>query len=467
MPRLRTKTVVFAILLNLAGALFSQPYGKGEVFDQAAYDRLPRKAVQATRAYTALPARVSLKGYAPSPGDQGPYGTCTAWATGYAARTIAESVALKRADAGLTTDSVFSPVFIYKNLSKDPSCQSGTSIHNALELMKGEGAAKRLEIEKTMDFAAIPLTYYSGERRYTIAGFSTLIFSMANGGDISKHDMVKKALAENKPVLISLNCPDSFHSARDVWWPTEDPKKDHGGHALCVIGYDDDRSGGVFEILNSWGEYWGDHGYIWIPYTVFGQFVRGAYEITDNIAAYGEQNAFSGSVHIEPHGYADMPIQFQAGYYETIESYPAGTRFRYLLENDQPSYVYAFAADDTRNPSTMIFPNDLDGPPVSPLLDYSENIVVLPDERTWIQLDDRRGHDYLVVLYSKEDLDCDAIRRDFDQARGSFSERVAAAVGPNYIPPTLARYDPSAMKFKSVTGNSKAVFGLLLAIKHK
>lgn len=467
MRYIRTKSVAFALLLNLAVALFPQSHGQGEVFDQAIYDRLPRKAVQGARAYSALPAAVSLKRYAPSPGDQGLYSTCTAWATGYAARTIAESVALKRADIGLTTDSVFSPVFIYKNLSKDPTCQSGTSIHSALELMKGEGAAKRLEIENAMDFAAIPLAFFSGERRYTIADFSTLIFSMPNGGGSSKRDMVKKALAENKPVLFSLNCPDSFHSACDVWWPTEDPQKGHGGHALCVIGYDDNRAGGAFEILNSWGEYWGNHGYIWIPYTVFDQFVRGAYEITDNIAAYGEQNVFSGSVRIEPRGYAEMPIQFRDGYYETTESYPAGTRFRYFLENDQPSYVYAFAADDTRNPSNMIFPNDLVGPPVSPLLDYSENIVVLPDERTWIQLDNRRGHDYLVVLYSKAALDCDAIRRNFDQARGSFSERVAIAVGPTYIPPSLARYDPTTMKFKSVTGNSKAVFGLLLAIRHK
>ena len=36
------------------------------------------------------------------------------------------------------------------------------------------------------------------------------------------------------------------------------------GHAMVIIGYDDNMYGGAFEILNSWGEEWGDNGYIWI-----------------------------------------------------------------------------------------------------------------------------------------------------------------------------------------------------------
>ena len=39
-----------------------------------------------------------------------------------------------------------------------------------------------------------------------------------------------------------------------------------GGHALCIVGYDDNIAGGVFKIANSWGKEWGDSGYFYMPY---------------------------------------------------------------------------------------------------------------------------------------------------------------------------------------------------------
>jgi hypothetical protein len=96
-----------------------------------------------------------------------------------------------------------------------------------------------------------------------------------------------------------------------------------------------------------------------------------------------------------------MSVTFQDGYYKTLNAYRSGTRFRYLLENQKPAYVYAFAADETGAAPTRIFP--LEG--VSPMLDYSENVIAFPGEFDWIQLDDQPGTDYLVVLYSKRALD--------------------------------------------------------------
>lgn len=52
-----------------------------------------------------------------------------------------------------------------------------------------------------------------------------------------------------------------------------------GGHAVTIIGYDDNRSikntiddntqTGAFKIQNSWGESWGEKGFGWIPYAYF------------------------------------------------------------------------------------------------------------------------------------------------------------------------------------------------------
>ena len=40
-----------------------------------------------------------------------------------------------------------------------------------------------------------------------------------------------------------------------------------GGHAVCIVGYDDSRS--IFIGRNSWGKSWGDRGYFYIPYDYY------------------------------------------------------------------------------------------------------------------------------------------------------------------------------------------------------
>jgi hypothetical protein len=235
---------------------------------------------------------------------------------------------------------------------------------------------------------------------------------------------------------------------------------------MWVVGYDDTKYGGAFEILNSWGTNWGNSGFIWIPYQVFNQFANEAYELIENLAAYKDGAEYSGSVKIEVQNSSQgMPVRYDSGYYRTTTSYSSGTRFRYLLGNNKPAYVYAFAGDDSTSGTDQIFPPP--GNNISAALDYSDNTVAIPGEALWIQLDQRTGTDYLVVLYSKEPLDLDAIRSRFSRERGTFPQRVANAVGTNYIPAHQARYETSEMRFTAQSGNPKAVFGLLLAIDHR
>ena len=76
---------------------------------------------------------------------------------------------------------------------------------------------------------------------------------------------VKKALANKKPVVIGIVCSKSFFDTKDVWdGNTTDFR---GGHALCIIGYDDTYQGGAVEVMNSWGKEWGKEGFGWIKYS--------------------------------------------------------------------------------------------------------------------------------------------------------------------------------------------------------
>jgi hypothetical protein len=462
--------LVFTVLVS-AASLFAQAFPRGAILDDDIYNSLPRKAEQLSRSYTAVPPAYSLKQYSPQPGNQGNYGTCTGWASAYAARTIAESIVQNRTDLYMVTNNVFSPVFVYKGSYSlkniNPTGQEGAVISDILEFMKREGPVKRQEFEKTTDFPHISLSMYSNTKRYPIGGYAILYVSLRGvTGDATRTEKVKKSISEGKPVIIGMNCPDSFFSAKDVWRPNESPAVNHGGHAMCVVGYDDAKYGGAFEIMNSWGTSWGNGGYIWIPYQVFNQFAYQAYEVIENLAAFKDGAEYAGSVKIEvQNSNQGMPVRFDNGYYRTTGSYRSRTRFRYLVGNTKPAYVYAFAGDDSATGTDQIFPPPANN--ISAVLDYSENTVAIPGETLWIQLDQRTGTDYLVVLYSKEPLDLNAIRNQFSAAKGTFPQRVAAAVGPDYMPAHQARYEAGGMRFSARSGNPKAVFALLLAIDHR
>ena len=88
------------------------------VFDEQKYSQVPLRAMEISRSYEETPSAVSLKKYAPIPGNQNPYGTCTAWSSTYGARTIMESIALNRTDKKQTT----------KNVLLTPSCGAARPI---------------------------------------------------------------------------------------------------------------------------------------------------------------------------------------------------------------------------------------------------------------------------------------------------------------------------------------------------
>ena len=48
-------------------------------------------------------------------------------------------------------------------------------------------------------------------------------------------------------------------------------------HAVLAIGYDDTKYGGCIEIMNSWGDTWGNKGFLSVKYKDFTKFFVGGY----------------------------------------------------------------------------------------------------------------------------------------------------------------------------------------------
>ncbi len=80
---------------------------------------------------------------------------------------------------------------------------------------------------------------------------------------------IKQCLANNLPVVIGILVYTSMESnnvARTGYIPMPNTSAEQlrGGHALTVVGYNDDDQHVC--IQNSWGTTWGDQGYGYIPY---------------------------------------------------------------------------------------------------------------------------------------------------------------------------------------------------------
>ena len=474
MPQKRNLGLVLFLLLFAVAAVFGQTgpsYPRGAIFDEEAYGKLPRKAALATRAYEGLPRVFSLKQYAPLPGDQTDYGTCVAWASAYAARTISESIALGRMSQTETSRNVFSPVYVYRNIRPDdPECLRGAQIHWALDWMKNSGAVRMLDIERSMSFPRVDLSNYRDSKRYPIADYVTLFSKEDRYKPALVTRIVKKSLAEGKPVIIGMNTPDSFLEAKNVWAPEEDenPGMFFGGHAMCVVGYDDNK--GAFEILNSWGRKWGNGGFIWVPYQVFVDFVMESYEIIENLAVYSDTVNFDGFTRIEIVDDRSEPksavLVFQDGYYRTAAAFSEGTQFRFVIGARESAYVYSFlvsqpSRDGNFYSPLLMFPQT----GISPLLNYSNSTVNLPGNDRILALDVEAGTEYLVTLYAKQAIDIHTIMRRFVSVKGSLGERLASAVGDKLL--TSLSYSEREAGFTAQPDDPRAIAALIVAIEHR
>ena len=86
-----------------------------------------------------------------------------------------------------------------------------------------------------------------------------------NSYSIAPIDDMKTVIMTNGPVYSSVHVNDPWYGySGGVFNDCVDEGTNHG---VTVVGWDDDYEGvGVWIIKNSWGEDWGDDGYIYMPY---------------------------------------------------------------------------------------------------------------------------------------------------------------------------------------------------------
>jgi len=218
-----------------------------------------------------LPPSVDLSPSFPRPGDQGAQGSCVGWAVAYGLKGYLEKK--ERGWAGAKSNQLFSPSYIYNQINGGED--EGSSIAEALDLLMREGVATLAAFPyDPSDFQTQPSPRVKdGSREFAIASFRRLTTK-----DLAAQ--VRNHLADGFPVIIGMKVGEPFmiHRGDGVFSaPGSDPME--GGHAMCTVGYDDER--GAFRLINSWGTQWGNGGYGWVSYDTFTRKVQQAFVVQD------------------------------------------------------------------------------------------------------------------------------------------------------------------------------------------
>jgi hypothetical protein len=477
---MRTPKLFYSLILFFATAIQSsmaQIHARGLDFDDASYARAPKQA-RLTRSLDTLPASASLKNYAPYPKTQGQYGTCTAWASAYCGRTMVDAIKYNWTNRDSITTHAYSPAFLFRLLRPDDGgCTGGSNVETAFQLMKDKGSIHYDDLP----LLCVPVvnTYQLEKASNSLLKDFARLFDV-NSSDNIKIQAVKKSLSEKKPVVIGMLCPPSFdYPANNYWEPIEEPLTSYGGHALCVVGYDDNLYGGAFEIQNSWGDTWANKGYIWIRYNDFARFVKYAYEFVDLPDPKPDVPDLSGSIKLALSTGEEMPASLLIStrglkvvtanrtpepltIYQTANAYTSGTNFRIYISNNEPAYVYAISSD-LSNAVTKIFPYQDN---ISAALTYKKNEVAIPDENHYIQFDEKPGKDFLCVLYSRTELNINDLIAKINAEQGTFNERIFKVAGDRMVDPANVKFTNDRIAFQAYS-KEKDIIALMVELDHK
>jgi C1A family cysteine protease len=418
--------------------------------------------LSAEGAKNALPERISLLRFAPDRQNQGKQGSCVAWSSAYAARTILQS-ASTNTNPNLTA---FSPSFLYNNIGLD-GCE-GSYIIKAMEFMQQKGAVPLAQFPYNENSCAQQgnQSQFNQAQNFKIHGFTRLTDD--DGVTQLNFRAIKEHLAKDAPVVIGMMVGGSFMQdmlGKKVWHPTSSDysQSGFGGHAMCVIGYDDAVEGGAFQIMNSWGPEWGDKGTAFVKYGDFTKFVREAYGI-DPLQKTGAALNIDFEVNIGLMNNATkqyIPLKVSSGnLFTTTGLVKKGTTFKIELKNAIECYAYIFG-QETNNSSYVLFPYNASHSPYFGITGYR-----LFPRKSSLQVDSIGTKDLMAIVVSKKPLDYVALNAAMNKStQTSYAAKLSEAIGAAAIRNVnFTSTGTGSIAFKADATDQNSVVGCVVEI---
>jgi len=212
-----------------------------------------------------LPSSADLRQYAREIEDQGHVGSCV----GNAVSSELELYAKSR----LNIDKNFSRLFVYYNARKLSGLEhqdGGAYLRDGVKCCNHWGICT----EDIWPYDTSKVNDQPSPEAYEVARPNRVItYERIQVSDI---DTIKAFIAnEQKSVVIGMGLGEKFYDVSGPLDQQDYPAINNsdneliGGHAMNIVGYDDNINGGIFIVENSWGTSWGDNGYFALKYNVW------------------------------------------------------------------------------------------------------------------------------------------------------------------------------------------------------
>ncbi|MCT4557146.1 MAG: DUF4384 domain-containing protein [Pelagimonas sp.] len=453
------------------------PNSLGALLDRDAYLAVPSAPPLARGDYLGAPARVSLRGFTPPVGNQGAQSSCVGWATAYAARTLIaakQEEATSRSDVGQMS---FSPAYVFNQIKADPNnCMVGSRISDALSLMSGTGAMRLADFPYTdQSCSRLPS---SADQALAAPNTIKTFNKLWGQSGRNRHIPTRRALADGHPVVIGMWVTPSFNRLRTGEYVPSSSELGAaqqtnqtgklvtpvaGGHAMTVVGYDDTRNGGSFEVINSWGRDWGDEGFFWIRYDDFNTLVSQGYEMIPKDPPpppkVVDLSATLRFVHLDGH---ELGAQTLGNRYRLDQNLPSGSRFRVEATPGFASYLTVIGGDSSGRYGAL-FPR---GDTVSAHVSQGATLLVPgPSEAYYTRLDDKVGLDFWILLVSQEPLDGADLAARLSDMRSTPMAMLRKVLGDRMSPDAEVTLTGDKIGFSATTGAADVV-ALVVEINH-
>ena len=232
-----------------------------------------------------LPGSVDLSPYFPPIGDQGSYGTCVAWATGYNHKSFLEAWDDNHRTT-FNSNQMFSPKYLFWSIpssQKGADC-NGTGFEPAYDVMITDGVANLATTPYTNlgDCSSSP----SNDEDSVAVKHKIESYRQVN----VEIETLKQYLAQHRALSFGAKLGENFmawNSSDVLYDDTDTYHGQHAYHAMTLCGYDDNKgNNGAFKVVNTWGTGWGNGGYIWVDYNFFvsGDFAFCAFAATNKFS---------------------------------------------------------------------------------------------------------------------------------------------------------------------------------------
>ena len=472
---------------------------QGFIVNERDYEQLAQKKLDLS--IRQLPAQTDLANYAPPVLNQGNKGNCVAISIGYYMRSIMEAIRWNLTQKDVILKRSFSPFYLYSALKQDNdlNCTFGIDAGQALQFLKDVGLPR---------FSDLPdLNYCGNDSGVSIDPNSRILdyvklFSISDP-KASKVMAVKQTLADMSPVVVGIqttsslqnlaftktlgtrlkaslwelksfvtkSATDKDRSKLDLSWEAYDANALAFGHALCVVGYDDNILGkgkGAFKLINSWGSSWGNNGYFWMSYKEFGKFAKYGYQAYLNesgspVRLNTDLTITIGSLRKEPK-FTLMPSDTGLVTYTLTQPQHTGTSLKFRIDVKKQTYLYLITASSSDTVVTLQLPKQGKQTVIAP-----GSRMYYPSEYKSLTLKGNPGVEYMLFLFSDSEItDIQDYLMTINNRENSFPQGVRQAFGRRLIPNRRILYKPKKMGFFLPQNNliSGRIVPLLVTINH-